>query len=124
MPHPGRYVSSRIWDIHIFPVCTPFRAPAGGYARVALRISQFQVTVRQMKAVERVEVRHPFLVPPAGGHFHRQRNLYIISGRPFLPLNGIQYGEIRRMCIIVVSASQQDACLLRLLADQFDDECV
>lgn len=82
MPHPGRYVSSRIWDIHIFPVCTPFRAPAGGYARVALRISQFQVTVRQMEAVERVEVRYPFLVPPAGGHFHRQRNLYIISDRP------------------------------------------
>ena len=28
------------------PVCAPFRAPAGGYARVALRISQFQVAVR------------------------------------------------------------------------------
>ena len=67
----GMYLSA--FGTYIFsPVCAPFRAPAGGYARVALRISQFQVTVRQMEAVERVEVRHPFLVPPAGGHFHRQ----------------------------------------------------
>ena len=67
----GMYLSA--FGTYIFsPVCAPFRAPAGGYACVALRISKFQIAFRQMEAVERVEVRHPFLVPPAGGHFHRQ----------------------------------------------------
>ena len=67
----GMYLSA--FGTYIFsPVCAPFRAPAGGYACVALRISKFQIAFRQMKTVERVEVRHPFLVPPTGGHFHRQ----------------------------------------------------
>ena len=106
------------------PLCASFRTPAMGYARVPLRIPQFQTAVRQVEAVERVEVRYPFLMPSAGGHFHRQRCLDIISGFPFLPLHGIQYDEILCMCIVIVLAPEQDACLLRLLADQFGDECV
>ena len=75
------------------------------YAHIILRIPQFQTVIGQMEAVKRVKVRCPFLVPSAGGYFHRQCGLDIISGFPFRLLHWIQYDEILCMCIVIVFAS-------------------